>query len=120
MRRLIRTELLKLHTIRATYGLALLVVAHTALFASLEATRSGRKVAPISTAAGLSTVSTATGVTMILAAILGVILASGEYRHTSASLTYLATPRRVPTPVRYHRCGAGGTAGRPERHGLAG
>lgn len=94
MNRLIRTELLKLHTMRATYGLALLVVAHTALFASLEATRSGRKVAPISTAQGLSTVSTATGVTMILAAILGVMLASGEYRHTSASLTYLATPRR--------------------------
>ncbi len=94
MNRLIRTELLKLHTIRATYGLGLLVIAHTALFASLEATRAGRKVAPISTAEGLSTVSTATGVTMILAAILGVILASGEYRHTSASLTYLATPRR--------------------------
>ncbi len=94
MNRLIRSELLKLHTMRATYGLALLVVAHTVLFASLEATRSGRKVAPISTAQGLSTVSTATGVTMVLAAILGVMLSSGEYRHTNASLTYLATPRR--------------------------
>lgn len=38
--------------------------------------------------------STATGVTMILAAILGVMLASGEYRHDSATLTYLAAPRR--------------------------
>jgi len=94
MTRLIRSELLKLHTMRATYGLALLVIAHTILFASLEATRSGRKVAPISTASGLSTVSTATGITMILAAILGVMLASGEYRHTNATLTYLATPRR--------------------------
>jgi hypothetical protein len=94
MNRLIRTELLKLRTMRATYGLALLVVAHTALFAALEATRAGRKVAPISTAQGLATVSTATGVTMILAAVLGVLLSSGEYRHTSASLTYLATPRR--------------------------
>jgi ABC-2 type transport system permease protein len=94
MNRLIRAELLKLHTMRSTYGLALLVVAHTVLFASLEATRSGRKVAPISTAQGLSTVSTATGVTMILAAILGVMLASGEFRHTNATLTYLATPRR--------------------------
>ena len=94
MNRLIRTELLKLRTMRTTYGLALLVVAHTALFAALEATRAGSKVAPISTAQGLATVSTATGVTMILAAILGVLLSSGEYRHTSASLTYLATPRR--------------------------
>jgi ABC-2 type transport system permease protein len=94
MNRLIRTELIKLHTMRSTYGLALLVVAHTALFAALEATRSGRRVAPISTAQGLSTVSTATGVTMILAAILGILLSSGEYRHDSASLTYLANPRR--------------------------
>ena len=31
---------------------------------------------------------------MILAAVLGVIVASGEFRHTSATLTYLATPDR--------------------------
>jgi ABC-2 type transport system permease protein len=94
MRRLVRVELLTLHTIRATYGLAITAAAVTALFASLEASRAGRKVAPISTAEGLSTVSTATGVAMILAAILGVLLASGEHRHTTATLTYLATPRR--------------------------
>lgn len=94
MSRLVRTELLKLQTMRTTYGLALLVVAHTVLFASLEATRAGRAVAPISTARGLETVSTATGVTMVLAAVLGVLLSSGEYRHDSASLTYLAMPRR--------------------------
>lgn len=95
MRRLIRVELLKLHTIRATYGLAVTGAMITGLFASLEATRAGRRVAPIWTAQGLQTVSTATGVAMILAAVLGVLLASGEYRHTSATLTYLATPRRA-------------------------
>ncbi len=94
MSRLVRVELLKLHTIRATYGLGLGAAVITALFASLEATRAGRKVASIATAQGLSTVSTATGMAMIFAAILGVLLASGEYRHTSATLTYLATPRR--------------------------
>jgi hypothetical protein len=31
---------------------------------------------------------------MILAAVLGVIVTSGEFRHTSATLTYLATPNR--------------------------
>jgi len=94
MSRLVRVELLKLHTIRPTYGLALAAAVITGLFAALEATRSGRKVAPISTAHGLATVSTATGMAMIFAAILGVLLASGEHRHTSATLTYLATPRR--------------------------
>src|SRR5579884_1680802 len=94
MSRLVRVELLKLHTIRATYGLGVAAAVITGLFASLEATRSGRRVASIATAQGLSTVSTATGMAMIFAAILGVLLASGEYRHTSATLTYLATPRR--------------------------
>ena len=31
---------------------------------------------------------------MILAAVLGLIVASGEFRHASATLTYLATPDR--------------------------
>jgi len=95
MNRLIRIELLKLHTIRATYGLALAAAGITALFASLEASRAGRNgTTPIYTVAGQSTVSTATGVAMVLAAVLGVIAASGEYRHTTATLTYLATPNR--------------------------
>ena len=95
MNRLIRAELLKLHTMRVTYGLLAAAVAVTALFASLEASRTGRRVAPISTAAGLSSVTTATGVAMILAAVLGVIVTSGEFRHGSATLTYLTTPGRI-------------------------
>ena len=31
---------------------------------------------------------------MILAAVLGLVVASGEFRHASATLTYLATPDR--------------------------
>ena len=38
--------------------------------------------------------TTVSGVAMILAAVLGVIATSGEFRHTSATLTYLATPDR--------------------------
>jgi ABC-2 type transport system permease protein len=92
--RLVRTALLKLRTMRVSYGLALAAVAVTALFASLEAARAGGRAAPISTAAGLSSVTTATGVALIFAAVLGVIVTSGEFRHGSATLTYLATPCR--------------------------
>jgi ABC-type transport system involved in multi-copper enzyme maturation permease subunit len=94
MIRLTRIEFLKLRTMRTTYGLLLAAVAITGLFASLEASRSGRRVAPISTADGPASVTTATGVAMVLALVLGVIAASGEYRHGNATLTFLATPRR--------------------------
>jgi ABC-2 type transport system permease protein len=91
---LVRVELLKLRTMRVTYGLLAAAVVVTALFSALEASRAGRAVSPISTAAGLGDVTTASGVAMILAAVLGVIVTSGEFRHTSATLTYLATPDR--------------------------
>ena len=64
----------------------------------LEASRAGNGnsgVPPITTATGLLTVTTVTGFGMLLAAVLGVISATGEFRHGSATLTYLATPSRV-------------------------
>ena len=97
MIRLIRTELLKLSTIRLTYGLLAIASALTALFATLEASRAGTAgtgVAPLSTASGVSTVTTVTGFAMLLAAVLGAITTTGEFRHGSITLTYQATPRR--------------------------
>jgi len=98
MTRLIRAELLKLSTIRVTWALLAGAAGLSALFATLEAYRAGHAgsgVAPISTAAGLTTVTTVTGFGMLLAAVLGLISATGEFRHGSATLTYLATPSRV-------------------------
>ena len=97
MTRLIRTELLKLRTMRLTYGLLAVAAALSALFALLENNRAGRSqsgVPSLSTAAGLATVTTVTGFAMLFAAVLGAIAASGEFRHATATLTYLATPRR--------------------------
>jgi ABC-2 type transport system permease protein len=96
MIRLIRVELLKLRTIRVTYGLGLTAVAITALFASLGATvGSGRAgVSAIYTHTGITTVTTDTGMALVFAAVLGVLATAGEHRHTSATLTYLATPAR--------------------------
>jgi ABC-2 type transport system permease protein len=98
MTRLIRTELLKLTTMRLTYGLAAVAVTLTALFSLLENNRAGAAgtgVAPISTADGLRAVTTVTGFAMLLAAVVGSIVANGEFRHSTATFTYLATPRRA-------------------------
>jgi ABC-2 type transport system permease protein len=98
MTRLVRIEQLKLRTVRVTYGLLATAAVLTALFASIEAARAGSAgsgVKSLATAAGLTTVTTVTGWSMLFAGMLGVVLSSGEFRHSSATLTYLATPNRV-------------------------
>jgi ABC-2 type transport system permease protein len=96
MIRLIRIELLKLRTVRTAYGLLALTVALTALLTVLRSTRSARndKIAPLYTAAGQSAVFTLVGFAMLMAMVLGAIVASGEFRHATATLTYLTCPDR--------------------------
>jgi ABC-2 type transport system permease protein len=96
---LIRVELVKLRTVRVTYGLVLTVAVLTGLFAVIESSVAGKTsgtyaVASLTSGAGQATVTTLTSWSMILAAVLGLIIASGEFRHASATLTYLATPDR--------------------------
>ena len=45
-------------------------------------------------AAGLASVTTVTGFAMVITGVLGVVITSGEFRHGSATLTYLARPIR--------------------------
>jgi ABC-2 type transport system permease protein len=93
--RLIRIELLKLRTTRSTYGLLGLAVLLTALDAALRAARAGSKnLPPLNHATGLATVLTVTGFAMLMAWVAGVTIANGEFRHQTATLTYLACPRR--------------------------
>lgn len=96
MNRLIRIELLKLRTIRLGYGLLAAAAGLTVLFSVLEASRagSGQDVGPLSTAAGFNAVVTGGTFALLLAAVLGVTVSSGEFRHATATQTYLATPRR--------------------------
>lgn len=113
MIRQIRVELLKLSTTRAGYGLLATGAGLTALFAILEAARAGghgaNTPASLSTAAGLSSVISAGIWGLLLAAVLGVIVSSGEFRHQTATLTYLATPGR--TRVLAAKVAAGAVAG---------
>ena len=97
MTRLVRIELLKLRTVRLPAALLVTAAGLTALFACVEASQAGRpggSVGSLATAAGLRSVTMVTGWAMLLAALLGVTISTGEFRHATATLTYLATPVR--------------------------
>jgi ABC-type transport system involved in multi-copper enzyme maturation permease subunit len=92
---LIRVELLKLRTVRLSYGLLAAAIGLTALFCVIESLRAGTNaLPPLSTAAGVTDVITGGVWSMIFAAILGATLSSGEFRHATATGTYLVTPDR--------------------------
>ncbi|MBO0774004.1 MAG: hypothetical protein J2P35_21340 [Actinobacteria bacterium] len=93
---LIRIELLKIRTTRAPFGLLAAAAGITALIASLEAARAGGKFTPpLSSSTGLSFVLTVTGFALLMALVFGVTVTSGEFRHGTATITYLGTPRRA-------------------------
>jgi len=93
---LIRTELFKIRTARLSYGLLGTGAGLTVLFSLLEAARSGpgKAVPPLNTVSGLTSVVAGGTWTLLMAAVLGAIVSSGEFRHSTATLTYLATPHR--------------------------
>lgn len=100
MTRMLRAEFLKLTTSRLTYGLLATATGLSALLALLAASRAGvgntaRALPPLSTAAGLSAATTTTGLALLLAAVLGVTLTAGEFRHQTATATYLGFPHRT-------------------------
>jgi ABC-2 type transport system permease protein len=96
MIRLIRIELLKLRTTRVSYGLLATAAGLTALFSVIEASRAGSAngIGPLNTASGLNAVIAGGVFALIFAAVFGVTVSSGEFRHATATQTYLATPRR--------------------------
>lgn len=106
MRRLIQTELLKLRTIRLPYWLLVSTAGLTAMITGLLASRAGHvtqagghigiggTLPPLNTQAGVEVVITATRFGLLFATIIGIILVTAEFRHGTATSTYLATPHR--------------------------
>jgi ABC-2 type transport system permease protein len=99
MTRLVRTELLKLRTIRLPLGLLATAAGVTALMTVIESSRAGgpghMAIPPLDTETGLTAVLTSTGFAMLMAMVFGVVVASGEFRHGTATATYLGTPDRA-------------------------
>lgn len=93
----IRIELLKLRTTRLTYGLLLTGAAITALFTILEAALGGKGAngpKPLYTASGFTSVFSGGIWLLLFAAVAGVTIPTSEYRHHTATLTYLGIPDR--------------------------
>jgi ABC-2 type transport system permease protein len=110
MTRLVRIELLKLTSTRLTYGLLATSVGLTLLWTVLEASRAGQPNGPAALTgyAGQTSIITGGVWGLILAAVLGVTISSGEFRHHTATLTYLAVPSRAR--VLAAKAAAGGIA----------
>ena len=94
----LRAEFLKLRTTRTVAALAGLAVAVTALIAALESATagSGRGMAipSLATPAGLRDALASTGFALIAAGVLGTVIVTGEFRHKTATTTYLDQPSR--------------------------
>jgi ABC-type transport system involved in multi-copper enzyme maturation permease subunit len=94
----LHAEFLKLCTTRLVAGMTGLAVALTALIGVLEAvsagTGKGMAIPSLATASGLRDNLAATGFALLVAALLGVSVASGEFRLKTATDTYLDQPHR--------------------------
>jgi len=94
----LRAEFLKLRTTKTAAGLVGLAVAVTALMATLEAatagTGRGMAIPSLATPAGLRDALASTGFALIAAAVLGTVITAGEFRHKTATGTYLDQPDR--------------------------
>ena len=94
----LHAEFLKLRTTRLVGGMTGLAVALTALIGVLEAvtagTGKGMAIPSLATAGGLRDNLASTGFALLVAALLGVVGASGEFRLKTATDTYLDQPGR--------------------------
>jgi ABC-2 type transport system permease protein len=98
MIRALHAEFLKLRTTRLIAGMAGIAVALTALIGILEAvtagTGKGMAIPSLATPSGLRDNMASTGFAILIAGLLGVVSASGEFRLKTATDTYLDQPHR--------------------------
>jgi ABC-2 type transport system permease protein len=97
----IRAELYKMTTTRMSYGFLGIAAGLTAMITIVLSSRAGSgSITPsLATAAGLRDIVTNTGFALIIAAVFGATVSSGEFRHKTITDTYLDQPYRVRVMV---------------------
>lgn len=96
--RALRAELLRLFSTRLWLGGLALAGGLTVLITVIESVRSGSGggvVPSLATAAGQRSIVTATGLAILLAAVFGTTVSTGDFRYRTATDTYLDDPNRV-------------------------
>lgn len=88
---LLRSEWLKLWTTRTTWVMLGVALIGEGLFAGLYV-----GLAPLSEIGDIDSVATGTGLLLVMMLVLGVLIATTEFRHGTASSTFLVSPRRYP------------------------
>jgi len=88
---LLRSEWIKLWTTRTTWVMLGVALAGEALYAGLYV-----GLAPLSEIGDIDQVVTGTGLLLVMMLVLGVLIATTEFRHGTASSTFLASPKRHP------------------------
>lgn len=96
MRNAIQAELIKLRTTRMVYGLLLGMLPLVALSVISTILTAGQRGSgpPLSTVAGIRGVLSGAGAGLIFVLVLGILAMAGEFRHNTATGTFLAMPRR--------------------------
>ena len=96
MSTLVRTELLALRTIRTPWILAAVTVLVTLVLALTPVINSGKNgAASIGTSAAMLAVLDAIAKGSVVVLLLGVLTVTSEFRHGTATVTFLQTPRRL-------------------------
>ena len=89
--RLIRSEALKLWSVRTTWVMLGIGLVVEGLFAGLYV-----GLVNLKDVGSVREVQSSTGLLMVMMLVLGVLAITTEFRHGTASSTFLATPRRYP------------------------
>lgn len=91
---LLRSEWIKLWSVRTTWVMLGIGLLGEALFAGLYV-----GLAPLEDIGDIEETATGVGLLLVLVLVLGVLVVTTEFRHGTASSTFLATPRRWPVLV---------------------
>ena len=101
MLRLLKSEIRKLSSTRMTWLLGVIAVLMSSLYVSLYALMAGYETAdgqttlpPLTMEMSVRLVYSAVSSGFIIILVLGIVGYTSEYRHRTATLTYLATPQR--------------------------